>query len=262
MEYLDDFRGFLRLLDSEGLLSDVVIVGSWCEFLYQECELFEKGSFRANIRTHDVDVLIKNQRVPRTPAALPKAAVANGYAIARDRGSGISTFVNENDFEVEFLIAKRGAGLETGLKTNLGVVAQSLWHLDVLSGNIKEVSWEEVNLQIPVPEAYVLHKMIINHERSEKARKDALSIEGIVPFLDKGSFLKIYSSLSKKEKRYVNAYLMENNLGEALGFPEVASQHSVVDATACDVKKQIEASQNGGGTFDRERVGQYGPRIR
>ncbi len=41
--------------------------------------------------------------------------------------------------EIEFLIGKVGAGLETSLRTNLGVTAQSLGHMEVLDRHMVTV---------------------------------------------------------------------------------------------------------------------------
>lgn len=68
--------------------------------------------YGANIHTLDVDFLLKNLKRPIPPYNLMKLVRENGYGA-----------------EIEFLLAKRGAGNESALKTNLGVRAPT-WSKD------------------------------------------------------------------------------------------------------------------------------------
>ena len=59
---------------------------------------------------------------------------------------------------------------------------------------------------VPIPEAYTIHKMIINSERGKKAEKDAHAVENMLPLLDEEKLNKIFSSLSKKEEARVRTF--------------------------------------------------------
>ena len=147
-----------------------MLVGSWAEFVYRECGLL-KG-FEPNIRTTDADFFIRNLRKPIPPANIVAMARERGFLIESDRMNGTTKLADPNGFEVEFLIGKKGAGVEPALKTNMGVTAQALRHLEILSNNSIEVLFYSRRVQVPTPEAYAAHKMVINTQRGiKKPRK-------------------------------------------------------------------------------------------
>lgn len=112
--------------------------------------------------------------------------------------------------EIEFIILSRGSGSSNVLKTNLGVNAHALRHLQVLKDNALEVDIFGINLAVPAPEAYVLHKMIINKQRGSKSLKDQHVIHKLLPIVDKVKLLGIYREMTKKEQRAVSLYCKEH----------------------------------------------------
>lgn len=162
--------------------------------------------FEADIRTLDIDFLVKNLRKPPSPKNVPALAREAGYLVESERLSGITKIYDQSGLEMEFLLGKRGAGLETALKTNLGVVAQTLRHTDLLVHNAKEVNYLGMKVFVPTPEAYVIHKMIINGERGSKQGKDRLAVLHLFPYLDAEQYRILVSSLSKKERDIVQVF--------------------------------------------------------
>lgn len=59
-EQEEAFAQFLRLLEQTGCLNYVVLIGSWAEFLYGRCGILP--GFAPNIRTMDIDFLVRNLR--------------------------------------------------------------------------------------------------------------------------------------------------------------------------------------------------------
>ncbi|MDO4486886.1 MAG: hypothetical protein Q4C46_09890 [Bacillota bacterium] len=53
--------------------------------------------------------------------------------------TGVTKIYDKAGLEIEFLIGKKGAGVEQALKTNLGVTAQTLRHMEVIIRNTIEV---------------------------------------------------------------------------------------------------------------------------
>lgn len=105
------------------------------------------------------------------------------------------------------MISQRGDGSSKLPKSNIGVNAQQLTHVDMLSGNTIRAAVDQYIVLVPTPEAYVLHKMIINNQRKLKEEKDRLKIQGLLPFLDEQKLCKIYQQqLTKKEQTMVNTY--------------------------------------------------------
>ena len=133
-------------------------------------------------------------------------AKERGFFVESDRMNGTTKLLDITGLEVEFLIGKMGAGKEPALKTNIGVTAQALWHMDVILKNTIEVRCFNHIVTVPAPEAYVMHKMIINGERGKKAEKDANAVKNMFPLLDDEKLNKIFNSLSKKEKARVRVF--------------------------------------------------------
>lgn len=59
---------------------------------------------------------------------------------------------------------------------------------------------------MPEPEAYALHKMIINRQRKGKATKDAQAVVDLWPYLDYAKLNDLADSLSKNERAAVEAF--------------------------------------------------------
>ncbi len=115
-----------------------------------------------------------------------------------DRITGVTKICSLGGLEIEFLIGKVGAGLESSLRTNLGVVAQSLRHLDILARFTIEVELEGLRVRVPIPEAYAVHKMAVNHERGRKKQKDADAIVRMWPHLDRTRIALVLDSCTKE----------------------------------------------------------------
>lgn len=203
-----EFARFIKLLDGCGCLDYVMLVGSWAEYLYRELGVL-KG-FDPSIRTLDIDFLVRNLRKPSEPLGLAAAAREAGYLVESDRLTSATKIMDRSGLEIEFLIGKMGAGAESALKTNIGVTAQSLWHMDILARNAMSVAYFDMKVFVPSPEAYAVHKMVINKERKGKSEKDVRAVIGIWPYLDKDEVERIIGTLTKKECVSVNAFMKAN----------------------------------------------------
>lgn len=111
----EDFERFLRVLDRQGCLPDVMVVGSWAEFLYREARLL--NGFEPNLKTMDIDFLVRNMRKPQPPVNVLVAAREAGYVPDADYLDGTTKIYSDSGLEIEFLIGKKGAGREAALKT-------------------------------------------------------------------------------------------------------------------------------------------------
>lgn len=101
-----EFAAFLRLLDECDCLEHVIVVGSWAELVYGRAGLLE--GFDPNIRTMDIDFLIRNLRRPVPSASLAAVARRAGYLVSSDRLNGITKIYEKKGLEIEFLIGKVG----------------------------------------------------------------------------------------------------------------------------------------------------------
>lgn len=69
-----------------------------------------------------------------------------------------------------------------------------------------------MHINIPCPEAYAVHKIVINNERKSKMKKDQEAIKNIWSYLNSQKLTEIRTLLTKKEKKVFDAYIEEHNL--------------------------------------------------
>ena len=53
----------IKVLSKNEVLKHVVLIGSWAEYIYEESGLLK--NFEANLKTKDIDFLIRNINKPR-----------------------------------------------------------------------------------------------------------------------------------------------------------------------------------------------------
>lgn len=205
-----EFLRFIKLLSDNDCLKHIILIGSWAEFIYKETKMMPR--FQPNIKTLDVDFLIKNMKKPLPPKNITAFAKEEGYLVDKDILNGTTKILDRTGLEIEFLINKAGAGLESSLDTNLGVTAQSLRHLYILLNNTVNVKYLGLEICVPIPEAYVLHKMVINAQRGRKQEKDRRAIINLWTHIDLTCFRNLYEELTKKEQRAVDNFIHENEL--------------------------------------------------
>lgn len=197
----------LKIFDDNGCSDHLILIGSWAEYLYRVANILP--DYEAVIRTLDIDFLVKNLRRPVPSINIASLAKEEGFYVEEDCLTGVTKLLSSDGLEVEFLIEQKGKGTETALKTNLGITAQALRHLDLLRDNTLEVQHLGIKVFVPTPEAFVLHKMIINSERKYKTEKDQAVINKMYHHLNMDEFNELLKSLTKKERKAVNQYLEE-----------------------------------------------------
>ena len=102
------FSKVLDLVEEAGCIDHVVLIGSWAEFAYREADVLP--GFCPNIKTMDVDFLVRNLRRPSPAARLSALAKERGFFVESDRMTGTTKLLDITGLEVEFLIRKRGDG--------------------------------------------------------------------------------------------------------------------------------------------------------
>ena len=193
-----EFMDFITLLDENGLLSHVVLVGSWAEYLYQHGNVLD--GFISAAKTLDIDFLIRNQHRPTPMVDVVSLASKNGYTVDFDYMEGTTKLYTPQNLEIEFLIPQYGVGDARVIPTNLCIKAQALRHMDILLTHTMTVSFHGMEILVPRPEAYVVHKIVINPSRKNKQEKDRGAIRNLWPFLHKETLQTITNGLTKKEQ--------------------------------------------------------------
>lgn len=161
----------LRRLDRAGVLEDLVLVGSWCTFFYNR--YFEGKAKLSALRTRDMDFLVR--RPPRFKTKVEVAALLKDLGFLPDLRAEGCVSLSHPDLIIDFLVAERGRGSETTIPVPaLGIRAQPLRFLDFLSRDTIVVNHEGLDIRLPHPAAFGLHKLIVSGRRAkpEKADKD------------------------------------------------------------------------------------------
>ena len=173
----------LRQLDEAHVLDGVVIVGSWCVLFYER--YFNTPEYRATIRTRDLDIAI-----PIPPRFGRNVDLADqlgqlGFVMDFKGSDGYIRFLHP-DLIVEFLVPERGRGTNKPFEVPaLGINAQPLRFLDLLLGDTISVPFQSVNVRLPHPARFALHKLLISGRRpSEKAERDREQAAAVVCALE------------------------------------------------------------------------------
>ena len=179
----------LKRMYDEGILKDIMLIGSWSVHFYRE--YFKSDSYPTAIRTTDMDFL--------APVPFKADYKKDIFKIVEDLGfiqtiSGSKGFIDivHPDLKIEFLVPERGRGSEKLYPLpQLGVNAQPLRYLDFLIDNAIVLNVDGIKLRLPHPAAYGLHKFIIFGRRRNKDKK-ARDLE---------SAIRVSNALIKKKKQ-------------------------------------------------------------
>ena len=206
MLYQENFVETLNILDGLNLLDHVILIGSWAEYLYEQCQLID--GFISTTKTLDIDFLVRNIRKPREKVALVDAFQDKGYELAF-RHTGVVTLIKDG-FEVEFLAKQIGKPEPVVESPNFGKL-ETLGHMSIIDENTLTVVYQGVTVIIPHPAAFALHKMVINKDRKAKQEKDANAVKNLVYALEEdevlvGAFQVMYSTLTAKERKAVKGF--------------------------------------------------------
>ncbi len=162
----------LRRLDRIGVLKHVVLVGSWCTWLYRD--YFASQAYAPSLKTRDIDLLL-----PRPTEIKSRADVADllrdlGFVVGFT-GRGGYIRLEHPQLIIEFLVPEKGRPSEKPYPLpNLGLNAQALRFLDFLAQNTIAAKLKEITVTLPHPAHFALHKLLVLSRRPtpEKQRKD------------------------------------------------------------------------------------------
>lgn len=240
--YEEQLLDVFECLRASGHLRDVILIGSWADYMYTALNLLSE--YDPIIKTLDADFLISgnNSQIDRTFIDLLKE---HGFQYKIDYYDNVSNILGRYDFTVDFIIPQKGDGSrQVGQKSSLGIIPQVLSHMDILANNPIAVTYKGYNIKIPEPEAFLIHKIIINHRRDPlKAVKDQSVITRLLHCVSLPRVFQLTQDLSNKEKSWFSAYI-QNRLGitDIRNFKQIRTDSSLSD-TRQDLAKTKEKIQ-------------------
>lgn len=206
MEQSRVFWDTIHILQTAGALKHLIIIGSWAEYIYEQEGVLE--GFSSAIRTRDVDFLIPNLRKPRTKVDMVSLLEANGFVVQQSSVTQQHRFFKP-ELEVEFLAREIGAGqAEPYDATSFGIKVTGLRQMDLLSENLMRICVRGYEIQVPLPEAYVFHKIMIQRQTEEKYQKDLRAVGNLLEYIRQrtdciSGLRKLYSRLTKKQQHRI-----------------------------------------------------------
>lgn len=195
----DLFQKILKVFAGLGLWADgIELIGSWSFLLYQR----HLGVRPLPLRTQDVDFLLP---WPYPTARIVDLAAALGeLEFSQHTTTTGTTYFAHPDLKIEFLVPERGkGGLDSRLVKPLGVNAIPLRFLDMLLKDSITIKESGIEVRVPKPLNYCMHKLIIaqrrlGKNRAEKREKDIQHATYVLAILDPNEFKKELSGLSPK----------------------------------------------------------------
>lgn len=203
----DLFQKVLQVFDRIGLWEDgIELIGSWSFLLYQR----HLGVPDAPLRTQDIDFLLPRPYPKRTAVDLEAALSELGFRM-KFTSSGVAQFFHP-DLKLEFLMPERGSGKEEPRTVkSLGIKAVQLRYLDILLDKPVILQEGTVNVRVPKPLNFCLHKLIIAQRRKnkDKREKDIDQALYTLRILEPGEFQKTLDSLPKGWRALISKSLKQ-----------------------------------------------------
>jgi len=204
----------IKILSDVNILDKFIIIGSWVEYLYEIAYLVDYKSY---LKTMDADLLIKNINLfKKNKFNLPSLFENHGFVYFEEPLTGITKFFKAGIFEVEFLVRELGKGhLEPYKIDGLGIKVEGLRHMEILCNYTTWINANNYSICVPIPQAYIIHKLVINDKRGAKKEKDLRAVKNLLLTLQisEEEILKlkiVYAGLFKSEKKKVEKVCIEN----------------------------------------------------
>lgn len=190
-------QSVLRRLAKSGALDDIVLVGSWCLEGYKS--YFGRKTPLTTLRTRDIDFLVPRPARIRQSVDVPALLEDLGFVTDFHRGGYIRLIHPE--LIVEFLVPERGRGTNRPVRLpRWRVNAQALRFLNVLADGTITATLEGVEVRMPHPAAFALHKLLIAPRRQGRTGKQAKDLDAAVAVLEA---LRAHGDIESVRKHFV-----------------------------------------------------------
>ena len=159
----------LEELGRSGVLDELILVGSWCQYYYRI--LFDEAPEIPMIRTMDIDFLVPDPKRVKRSANVTKILNDLGFDTDFDYLTGLAKYVHP-DLEIQFLtVAGRENKTIREIK-KLNVNAESLKSLSLLGKYSFDFTHGGLTIRLPEPESFALQKILAGRERKEEGKRD------------------------------------------------------------------------------------------
>lgn len=217
---LEVFKRFEKV----GVLSQVIMIGSWCVIFYEKYFKNSEGLKDFVLRTRDIDFLIANPVKLKGKINLPDLLKDLGFVVSYQGRKGYMKLTHE-DLLLEFLVPEKGRGVDGPVALPaLGMNAVALRFLNFLTYNTIQVKVDGCVLTLPHPANFALHKLIVAQRRikEDKALKDNQAAISVLKTLiangQSESIRKAFSEVPSKWQKKIIAGLKAVDESEMLNL--------------------------------------------
>lgn len=200
----------LRRMKKQGILDKIMLVGSWCVFLYDD--YFKGENLLPALRTRDIEFLF--------PVPFTLQCKTDLYGLLKDLGFVLDYKGNQGyivfehpDLILEFLAPARGRESEKPISIErLGINAQPLRFMDALSHNPIQLFFDDVAVTLPHPADFALNKLLVAGRRTVlgKAEKDRTQAVALLNALNaNGEFEMARTAYASMPKGWKNTIWQE-----------------------------------------------------
>lgn len=198
---IEPIRRILRVFDRHGLWeSGVELIGSWCFYLYQR----HLGVRPYPLKTQDIDFLLPYPY--RGRAKINLVEELEGLGFRHDFRPDGSLYLWNAELRIEFMVPERGRGMEKAASVpSLGLRAIPLRFMDILLEHPIPVVEDGIQVSVPDPAAFCLHKLLIasRRRRPESREKDFQQALATAAAVKPEVLRKLYLSFPKSWQKTV-----------------------------------------------------------
>lgn len=164
------FLEILSRLDKAGVLSKIILIGSWCLPINRHYYSIESGL--TVLRTRDIDFLVSRNVKMIEMVNLPKLLEDLGFIEDYKFPQGYLRLMHP-ELIMEFLVAEKGKGSEDQYPLPfLSMNAQKIRLFGMLEENTITVDFSGLKVTVPNPIIFGFHKLIIASRRNEEEKKE------------------------------------------------------------------------------------------
>ena len=196
------FDRVLIELDKAGVLTEMMLIGSWVLPVYRE--YFHNPPEIPLLRTTDLDFLISNP--PKIKKSCDISNILKRLSFEKEISvmGGFVKFVHP-ELEVEFLIPELGRGQKTAYSIReLGISAQPLRYMNIFYDFKLIIEYNNIRICVPEPAVFALMKFLISTKRKDtaKIKKDISTAIQLTDYLlqipdQQRLFLRVYNIMPK-----------------------------------------------------------------
>lgn len=164
------FIEILRRFKQEGVLKSIILVGSWCIPLYKK--YFKELKTLSPIRTRDMDFLVPLNSKFKHKLDVLELLKDLGF---KNKFYGTQGYIKliHSLLILEFLVPEKGRATDKPYELSaLGINAQRLRFMEMLTENTIKVKVEEIDVIVPHPVNYAFHKLLICKRREGSGKKE------------------------------------------------------------------------------------------